>query len=159
MDHFEAMREAIKEAEIAGSYGEVPIGAVVVYEGEIIGRGHNMREIWRDPTAHAEMLAIREASRRLGGWRLAGCTLYVTLEPCSMCAGAIVLARVDEVVFGAHDPKAGACGSVLSILETVQLNHRPKVTTDILREECSLLLKSFFRSVRKQKKLSANGNE
>jgi tRNA(adenine34) deaminase len=152
MNHIDAMQEAIKEAEIAGSYGEVPIGAVVTYQGQIIGRGHNMRETWRDPTAHAEILAIREASRKLGGWRLAGTTLYVTLEPCAMCAGAIVLARVDEVVYGAHDPKAGACGSVLSVLEHAQLNHRPKVTSGILDKECGDMLKAFFRQLRSAKK-------
>jgi tRNA(adenine34) deaminase len=156
MNHIEWMKEAIREAEIARSYGEVPIGAVVVHNGSVVGRGHNMRETWRDPTAHAEILAIREASRKLGGWRLTGCTLYVTLEPCPMCAGAIVLSRVDEVVFGAFDPKAGAGGSVFNILQTAELNHTPKVRTGILGEECGKMLKDFFQGLRARNKEAHN---
>ncbi|WP_430734248.1 tRNA adenosine(34) deaminase TadA [Fodinisporobacter ferrooxydans] len=150
MNHEERMQEALKEAEIARSYGEVPIGAVVYYDGEVVGRGHNMRETWRDPTAHAEILAIRNASRSLGGWRLTGCTLYVTLEPCVMCAGAIVLARFDAIVFGATDPKAGACGSIFSVLDSSLLNHRPKVTSGVLAEECGMILQEFFRNLRRK---------
>ena len=151
MSHEWAMQEALREAEIARSYGEVPIGAVICRDGEVIARGHNMRETWKDPTAHAEMIAIREASRVLGGWRLAGCTLYVTLEPCSMCAGAIVLARLDEVVYGAVDPKAGACESVMSILGHSALNHHPNVISGVLSEACGGIIKDFFGQLRTRK--------
>ena len=149
--HEHYMREAIREAQIAASYGEVPIGAVIVKDGQVIARGHNMREIWKDPTAHAELIAIREAARQTAGWRLTGCTLYVTLEPCPMCAGSIILSRVDHVVIGAMDPKGGAVGSKLNIVETDEFNHRPEVTTGVLADECSMMLREFFRGLRKRK--------
>jgi tRNA(adenine34) deaminase len=139
---------AIEQAERAESHGDVPIGAVIVRYGEVIAAAGNRREADRDPTAHAELLAIREASRVLGGWRLPGTVLYVTLEPCAMCAGAIVLARIPEVVFGAHDPKAGAAGSVMNVLDDPALNHRPKVTAGIREAECAALLTGFFRTRR-----------
>jgi tRNA(adenine34) deaminase len=150
--HEQFMREAIAEARIAASFGEVPIGAVIVRDGAVIARGHNMREIWKDPTAHAELIAIREASRVLGGWRLTGCALYVTLEPCPMCAGSIILSRVDEVVIGAMDAKGGAVGSVVNLVETDDFNHRPAVTTGVLADECGALLKEFFRELRKKRR-------
>jgi tRNA(adenine34) deaminase len=149
-DHERFMHAAVEEAKIAESYGEVPIGAVIVRDGKIIARGHNMRETWKDPTAHAELIAIREASRVLGGWRLTGCTLYVTLEPCPMCAGSIVLSRVDHVVIGAMDKKGGAVGSVVNIVETDDFNHRPSVTTGILADECGTILREFFRGLRRK---------
>ena len=138
------MRLALREAERALEHDDVPIGAVVVHEGEVIGFGHNERELRADPTAHAELIALREAARRLGTWRILEAVMYVTLEPCAMCAGAIVLARVPRVVFGTADPKAGAAGSVLNVLNVPQLNHRPQVESDLLADEAALLLRSFF---------------
>jgi tRNA(adenine34) deaminase len=138
------MRLALREATRALEHDDVPIGAVVVHEGEVIGLGHNERELASDPTAHAEVIAIRDAARQLGSWRLLDAVLYVTLEPCAMCAGAIVLARVPRVVFGASDPKAGAAGSVLNVLDVPQLNHRPQVESGLLAEECADLLRAFF---------------
>jgi tRNA(adenine34) deaminase len=142
------MRLAIREAERALDHDDVPIGAVVVSEGEVIGLGHNERELRADPTAHAELIALREAARRLGSWRILDTVMYVTLEPCAMCAGAIVLARVPRVVFGATDPKAGAAGSVLNVLDAPQLNHRPQVESGLLAEESAELLRGFFASRR-----------
>ena len=142
------MVEALKEAEIAASEGEVPVGAVIVRDGEIIARAHNMTEQTKDPTAHAEMLAIRQASQRLGGWRLPGCHMYVTAEPCSMCAGAIVWARIEKLVIGTMDPKAGACGSVFNIPQDRRLNHFVEIETGLMREECSRILKDFFSRLR-----------
>lgn len=142
------MVEALKEAEIAASEGEVPVGAVIVRDGEIIARAHNMTEQTKDPTAHAEMLAIRQASQRLGGWRLPGCHMYVTAEPCSMCAGAIVWARIEKLVIGTMDPKAGACGSVFNIPQDRRLNHFVEIETGLMREECSQILKDFFSRLR-----------
>jgi tRNA(adenine34) deaminase len=139
---------AIEEAQQAERHGDVPIGAAIFREGELLGRAGNERELRRDPTAHAEVLAIRAAAEALGGWRLPGTTLYVTLEPCAMCAGAIVLARIPTVVFGTPDPKAGAAGSVLDILTEPALNHRPQVVTGVRREECASLLREFFASRR-----------
>jgi tRNA(adenine34) deaminase len=138
------MRLALREAERALEHDDVPIGAVVVHEGEVIGSGRNERELREDPTAHAETLALREAARALGSWRVLDSVLYVTLEPCAMCAGAIVLARVPRVVFGTWDPKAGAAGSVLDVLAEPRLNHRPEVAGGLLAEECAELLTSFF---------------
>jgi tRNA(adenine34) deaminase len=135
---------AIERAREAQDHGDVPIGAVVARDGEPIATAGNERELRADPTAHAEILAIRAAAGALGGWRLPGTTLYVTLEPCAMCAGAIVLARIPEVVFGAADPKAGAAGSVLDILAEPALNHRPQVTGGVMEAECSGLLTDFF---------------
>ncbi len=128
--------------------GEVPVGAVVVRGDEIVGRGHNRREVDGDPLAHAELLAIREASETVGGWRLNGCTLYVTLEPCAMCAGALVNSRIDRLVFGAHDPKAGYCGSLGDLVRDSRLNHRLGVEAGVLGEECGDLLKRFFETLR-----------
>lgn len=138
------MRLALREAERALEHEDVPIGAVVVRDGEVIGAGHNERELRQDPTAHAEILALREASRAVGSWRILEAVLYVTLEPCTMCAGAIVLARLPRVVYGATDPKAGACGSVLDVLGESRLNHRPEVSGGLLASECGELLSAFF---------------
>lgn len=139
------MRAALAEARLALEHGDVPIGAVVVGpSGEVVGRGHNERESRGDPTAHAEVLALREASGVMGAWRLSGCTLYVTLEPCTMCAGAAVLARVDRVVYAATDPKAGAVGSLWDVVRDPRLNHRPEVVSGLLAEESATLLRAFF---------------
>jgi tRNA(adenine34) deaminase len=138
------MRLALREAERALEHEDVPIGAVLVRDGEVLASAHNERELRGDPTAHAEMLALREAARVLGGWRVLDTVLYVTLEPCAMCAGAIVLARVPRVVFAASDPKAGACGSVVNLLDLPQLNHRPTVASGLLAGECGELLRAFF---------------
>jgi tRNA(adenine34) deaminase len=145
-DYF--MRLAVREAELAPAHEDVPIGAVVVREGELVAAAHNERELRQDPTAHAEILALREAARVAGGWRVLDAVIYITLEPCAMCAGAIVLARVARVVYGASDPKAGACGSVLDVLGEPRLNHRPQVAGGLLAEECGELLSSFFASRR-----------
>ena len=142
------MRQALREAEAALETGDVPIGAVIVHEGHIIGRGRNQRELLQDPTAHAEMIAITAAAEAVGAWRLIGCTLYVTLEPCAMCAGAVVNGRIERVVFGATDPKAGACGSVYNIVEDTRLNHRAKLTSGVLAQECADLLREFFSKQR-----------
>ena len=142
------MSLAIEEAQKAAEKGEVPIGAVVVKNGEVIARAHNLRENGGGATAHAEILAINEASQKEGGWRLSDCTLYVTLEPCPMCAGAIVNARVGRVVFGSHDPKAGAMGSVIN-LNAYPLNHKPEVTSGVLENECGKILSEFFTLKRK----------
>jgi tRNA(adenine34) deaminase len=143
------MRSALREAELALAHDDVPVGAVIVdAAGEVIAAGHNERERRQDPSAHAEMIALRAAARALGHWRLLDTTLYVTLEPCAMCAGAIVLARVPRVVYGTPDPKAGAAGSVLDILAEPHLNHRPAVTAGVLQPECAALLVAFFASRR-----------
>ena len=144
----EAMAEALALAREAGEAGEVPVGAVAVFEGRVVGRGRNRREEAADPTAHAELLAVQEAARTLGRWRLTGVTLYVTLEPCAMCAGALVLARIDRLVFGASDPKAGAVGSLQDLSADPRLNHRYPVTRGLLGEEGGALLKAFFRARR-----------
>lgn len=146
------MREALAEAAAAAERGEVPIGAVVVREARIIGRGHNQRELLRDPTAHAEMLAITAAAEAVGDWRLSDCTLYVTLEPCPMCAGAMVLGRLGRLVFGASDPKAGACGTLYEITSDARLNHIVPTTGGVLAEECAKLLSSFFAAQRAEGK-------
>lgn len=142
------MRLALREASRALEHDDIPVGAIVVHEGEVIGAGHNERELREDPTAHAEMIALRAASQALGSWRVLDSVLYVTLEPCAMCAGAIVLARVPRVVFGTTDPKAGASGSVLDILAEPRLNHRPQVQSGLLAEECGDMLRAFFASRR-----------
>lgn len=142
------MREALAEARQAASDGDVPVGAVVVRAGAIIGRGRNRREADRDPLAHAELLAIREAASHVGGWRLEGCTLVVTLEPCAMCAGALVNSRVERLVFAAADPKAGFCGSLGDLVRDARLNHRLAVTRGVLEEESAELLRSFFAALR-----------
>ena len=146
------MGEALKEAEKALKKGEVPIGAVLVVDGKVVGRGHNERETKHDPSAHAELIAIRKASKRLESWRLTNGTLYVTLEPCLMCMGAIVLARIERLVFGAFDPKAGAAGSLYDISKDKRLNHRVEVTTGVMGEESGRLLKDFFSSLRAGKR-------
>ena len=143
------MRRALEEARACVAHGDVPIGAVVAREGEAIATAGNERELRRDPTAHAEVLALRGASRALGSWRLDGCTLYVTLEPCAMCAGAAVLARVGRVVFGAVDPKAGFAGSLGDLVQDPRLNHRAMLTAGVLAEESSELLRGFFRERRR----------
>jgi tRNA(adenine34) deaminase len=144
----DAMGLAIEEAHAAEAHGDVPIGCVVVRDGPVIGRGHNERELRHDPTAHAEMVALRQASAHDGSWRVLDATLYVTLEPCAMCAGAIVLARVPRVVFGSDDPKAGAAGSILDVLAEPRLNHRPEVVGGVRGDECAELLRAFFRARR-----------
>src|SRR5437879_4152190 len=141
-DYF--MHLALREAERALEHEDVPIGAVVVRGGEVLAAAHNERELRQDPTAHAEMIALREAARALGTWRVLDSVVYVTLEPCAMCAGGIVLARVPRVVYGASDPKAGACGSVLDVLGEPRLNHRPEVAGGLLASECGELLSAFF---------------
>src|SRR5438874_8799784 len=145
-DYF--MHLALREAERALEHEDVPIGAVIVRGGEVLAAAHNERELRQDPTAHAEMLALREASQAVGSWRVLDAVLYVTLEPCAMCAGAIVLARIPRVVFGARDPKAGAGGSVVNVLDVPQFNHRPQVESGLLADECASLLRGFFGSRR-----------
>ena len=143
------MEAALAEARAAASDGEVPVGAVIAWDGRIIGRGRNRVETTQDPTAHAEILAIGAASQTVKSWRLDEATLYVTLEPCHMCAGAIVLARIPRLVYGARDPKAGACGSLSMVVQDMRLNHRAEVQPGILGEECGALLESFFRTKRR----------
>lgn len=145
------MAEALKEAALAAEMGEVPIGAVIVRGDEIIAAAHNLVETSKDPTAHAEMLAIRQAAARLGGWRLTGCHMYVTVEPCSMCAGAIVWARIEKLFIGTDDPKGGACGSIFNIPQEKKLNHYTEIETGLLREECSEIMKTFFKILRDRK--------
>ena len=151
------MAVALEQARQAETHGDVPIGAAIFREGELLARAGNERELRRDPTAHAEVLAIRAAAERLGGWRLPGTALYVTLEPCAMCAGAIVLARIPTVVFGAPDPKAGAGGSVLDILAEPALNHRPQVIQGVREEECAAILRGFFAAKRSSASSSGEG--
>ena len=146
------MEKALRQAEKAAAQGEVPIGALIVREGKVIGRGFNLREGRNDPSAHAEMIAIRKAARKTGNWRLTGATLYVTLEPCIMCMGAILLARLDRVVFGCFDPKGGAAGSLYDISSDRRLNHRVELTSGVREAECAQLLSRFFCELRQQKK-------
>nr|WP_307332149.1 tRNA adenosine(34) deaminase TadA [Evansella vedderi] len=146
------MQEALFEAEKAGIIGEIPIGAVIVKDGEIIARGHNLREREQLSTAHAELLAIQDACKEVGSWRLEDCTLYVTLEPCPMCAGAIVQSRLKRVVYGARDPKAGCSGTLMNLLDEPRFNHQVPATSGILEEESAILLKDFFKQLRKRKK-------
>lgn len=148
----EFMKEALIEAQKALALKEVPIGAVVVKNGVIVGRGYNLRETAKDPTAHAEIIAIREASKTLGGWRLMDCDLYVTIEPCPMCAGAIMLSRIKRLIIGAMDAKGGAAGSLLSIPEDERFNHKTEIITGVLEEECSQIMKDFFRELRNRNK-------
>lgn len=151
------MREALVEAAVAQRLGEVPIGALVVCAGRVIGRGHNLRETSNDPTTHAEMVAIREAAGHIGHWRLLDCTLYVTLEPCVMCMGAIILARVPRLVYACRDPRAGAVGSIYDFSQDERFNHRVAVTEGVLAEECSTMLNGFFRELRARKKAGEAG--
>ena len=146
------MREAIRQARKAGELMEVPIGCVIVYEGKIIARGYNRRNTDKNTISHAELNAIRKASKKLGDWRLEGCTMYITLEPCQMCAGAIVQARVSRVVIGSMNPKAGCAGSILNLLEMEQFNHQVEVTRGVLQEECSQMLSGFFKELRESNK-------
>lgn len=142
------MEQALEQARVAGNAGEVPVGALVIKDGEIVGRGHNRNLLDRDPTAHAEIVALRQAAARIGNHRLGECTVYATIEPCSMCAGALIHARVSRLVYGASDPKAGAAGSVLQVVNHPQLNHKMDVTAGVLAEKCSAILQEFFRQKR-----------
>jgi len=142
------MGEALAEAEKAARVGEVPVGAVLVEGGEIVARGHNLRETWSDPTAHAEVVVLREAARLRGTWRLEGTTIYVTVEPCAMCAGALVLARVGRLVYGVADPKAGAAGTLLNVVQDGRLNHQLEVTSGVLAAESAAVIREFFRTRR-----------
>jgi tRNA(adenine34) deaminase len=151
MDHEKFMREAIAEATLAFQRGDVPVGAVAVCDDQIIGRGHNRKEELKDPTAHAEMIALQEAARALGGWRLIGVTLYCTMEPCSMCAGAMIQARLPRLVYAVDDPKAGAAGSVVDLLRNERLNHRVEVIAGVLAEEAEELTQRFFQKLRGEK--------
>ena len=146
------MREALKEAKKAYKLGEVPIGAIVVEDGEIVGRGHNLTETERNPVLHAEMVALRQAVQEIGRWRLTKCSMYVTCEPCAMCAGAIVWSRIKDLYIGTMDPKAGACGSVLNVACNPDLNHRVRLHVGMCQEECSKILKEFFSELRMKKK-------
>jgi len=150
------MKEALKEARKAIKYGEVPIGCVIVYEDKIIGRGYNKRNTKKTTLAHAELIAIQKASKVMGDWRLEDCSMYVTLEPCQMCSGAIVQARIKEVIVGAMNPKAGCAGSVLNILQMEEFNHQVEVTTGVMKEECEAVLKEFFKDLRVRNKLEKN---
>jgi tRNA(adenine34) deaminase len=146
------MRYAIREAQCAEAAGEVPVGCVIVHEGAVIGKGHNQRELLQDPTAHAEILAITAAASHLGSWRLENTRMYVTLEPCAMCAGAIILARIPEVYFGAYDPKAGCAGSLMNLFDDSRFNHQPVCHAGLLGEECGAMLTNFFREIRAKAK-------
>lgn len=147
------MREAIRQAKKAYELGEVPIGCVIVYEGKIIGRGYNRRTIDKNTLAHAELMAIKKASKKMGDWRLEECTMYVTLEPCQMCAGAIVQSRMERVVIGAMNKKAGCAGSILNLLQVEEFNHQVEIITGILEEECSAILQDFFKNLRIRNKM------
>ena len=151
--HEKYMKEAIRQARKAYALWDVPIGCVIVYEGKIIARGYNRRNTDKNTTSHAEMNAIRKASRKLGDWRLEGCTLYVTLEPCQMCAGAIVQSRLTRVVVGCMNPKAGCAGSILNLLDMAEFNHQVQLETGVLGEECSALMTGFFRELREKQKM------
>ncbi|WP_411842926.1 tRNA adenosine(34) deaminase TadA [Salinicoccus sp. HZC-1] len=153
--HEEFMKHAMAEARKAEAAGEVPIGAVIVHKGEIIARGHNRRESSQNPLTHAEIIAINEASGKIGSWRLEACTLYVTLEPCVMCSGAVVMSRIPHVVYGAKDPKGGTVDSLMSLLEEPRFNHRATVTSGVMEEECSVMLTSFFKKLRETRKRRA----
>lgn len=157
--HKKFMKLAVEEARLAAKLGEVPIGAVIVKDGEIVGRGHNTTGIGKDPTAHAEINAIRQAAEALGGWKLPNCDMYVTVEPCCMCAGAIVLARISRLFIGTEDPKGGACVSLYRIVTDERLNHRVELHTGILREECSAIMKDFFAALRTAKLEPPEENE
>jgi tRNA(adenine34) deaminase len=152
MDHERWMRAALAEARAAADEDEIPVGAVVVWQGQIIGRGRNRKETTCDPTAHAEILALREAARTRGGWRLPGSALYCTLEPCCMCAGALVNARVDALVFGVRDPKTGAAGSVYDIVRSPWLNHKLRVTSGVLSDEIEEMMQRFFAELRERRR-------
>lgn len=146
------MKSALKEAEKSYDKEEIPVGAVIVKDGKIIARGHNLKETKNDTTNHAEIIAIRKASKKLKSWRLRGCTMYVTLEPCTMCAGALIQARLDKVVIGTMDEKTGACGSVLNVLEDYKFNHKVEIEKGVMEKECKEILQKFFRELRGKKK-------
>ena len=151
------MKEAIRQAKKAYAIGEVPIGCVIVRDGKIISRGYNRRTIDKNTLAHAELAAIKKASKKLDDWRLEGCTMYVTLEPCQMCSGALVQSRIDRVVVGCMNPKAGCAGSILNLLQMPEFNHQVELETGVLEEECSQMMKDFFRELRETKKLKKQG--
>lgn len=151
------MKEAIRQAKKAYAIGEVPIGCVIVHEGRIIARGYNRRTVDKNTLAHAELSAIKKASKKMGDWRLEGCTMYVTLEPCQMCSGAIVQSRIDKVVIGCMNPKAGCAGSILNLLQMEQFNHQVEMEKGVLEEECSQMLKLFFKELREKKKREREG--
>lgn len=153
------MKEALKQAKKAKDIGETPIGCVIVYENKIIARGYNKRNINKSTLAHAELIAIDKASKKLGDWRLEECTMYVTLEPCQMCAGAIVQSRMKKVVIGAMNQKAGCAGSVLNLLQVEEFNHQVEIITGILEEECSTILQNFFKELRIRNKMEKKGND
>lgn len=153
------MRKALHQAERAAALGEVPIGCVILYEGRIIGRGFNLRKTKHTTLAHAEITAIRQACKAIGDWRLEGCTMYVTLEPCQMCAGAVVQSRLDRIVIGTDNPKAGCAGSILNLLQMKEFNHQVEITRGILKEECSEVLQSFFRDMRAREKKNRSTEE
>ena len=150
-ENIKFMKEALKEAKKSYQKDEIPVGAVIVKEGKIIARGHNIKETKTDPTKHAEIIAIQKASKKLQTWRLSGCTMYVTLEPCSMCAGSLIQARIDKVVIGTMDEKTGACGSVLNLLSDDKFNHTVQIETGIMQEECKTILQQFFKELRARK--------
>ena len=156
-DDVRYMREAVRQAKKAYALGETPIGCVIVHEGKIIGRGYNRRNTDKSPLAHAEISAIKKAAKKLGDWRIEECTLYVTLEPCQMCAGAIVQARIPRVVIGCMNPKAGCAGSIVNLLQMEQFNHQAEVKRGVLEEECSQMMKQFFRELRERKKAGQDG--
>ena len=158
-DQEKYMKEALRQAKKAYALGEVPIGCVIVHEGKIIGRGYNRRNTDKNTLSHAELNAIRKASKKLGDWRLEECTLYVTLEPCQMCSGAIVQARIPRVVVGCMNPKAGCAGSILNLLQVEAFNHQAELTTGVLEEECSQMMKSFFKELRKKQKMKKKEQE
>jgi len=153
------MKEAIKQGKKAAEIMEVPIGAIIVYEGQIIGSGYNQRNSRKSTLAHAELIAIEEASKAIGDWRLEGCTMYVTVEPCPMCAGAIVQARLDEVVIGAMNPKAGCAGSIYNLLNDSRFNHQVNVVTGVCQEACATMMSEFFKMLRKEKKTDNSGEQ
>lgn len=150
-ENIKFMKEALKEAKKSYQKDEIPVGAVIVKDGKIIARGHNIKETKTDPTKHAEIIAIQKASKKLQTWRLSGCTMYVTLEPCSMCAGSLIQARIDKVVIGTMDEKTGACGSILNLLSDYKFNHTVQVETGIMQEECKTILQQFFKELRARK--------
>ena len=150
-ENIKFMKEALKEAKKSYQKDEIPVGAVIVKDGKIIARGHNIKETKTDPTKHAEIIAIQKASKKLQTWRLSGCIMYVTLEPCSMCAGSLIQARIDKVVIGTMDEKTGACGSVLNLLADYKFNHTVKIETGIMQEECKKILQQFFKELRARK--------
>ena len=158
-DHSFFMRKAIHQAQRAAALGEVPIGCVIVHDGKVIGRGFNRRLTSHSTLAHAEIIAIRQACRKLGDWRLEGCTMYVTLEPCQMCSGALVQARIDRVIVGAPNPKAGCAGSILNLLQVPQFNHQVEVKRGVMEQECSQMLKSFFKDLRERIKRGEDGED